>query len=67
MLSRGKVDHLGTELFRQGNNQFVFTVGLTGVTDQAAEAHLADLAYLTIPLEILLAAYIAIISPEQTM
>ena len=43
------MDHLRAKLLRQGDDQLIFAVGFTRVTDQAAEAYLAGFGVLHDP------------------
>jgi hypothetical protein len=61
------MDHLRSQFFGERLHKLGFPVYFSGIADQAAEADAARFGKLGDPLEMLLAAYMAIISPEQTM
>ena len=62
-----EVDQLGVQLLGKGAQQFDLPIHIPAVADDAAQAHAGLAGILRDALEMLLAAYSAIISPEATM
>ena len=67
VVSRHKMNHLCAQPDGKFFNHLTLVVHVAAVADQAAQPNAARLGKFPNPLQMLLAAYMAIISPEQTM
>ena len=67
IVARNEVDHLGAETGSQLFDQFLLVVAIAALQIRPPRRTPPASANFTIPLQILLAAYMAIISPDTTM